>query len=118
MAMRTTVSRWGRTTEVRPEHLGKVALLGLVLHIGVTIGRRGSEPVVIVLPPPLEAPAPVVVKAEAKVKRAVLPSFHDELPDMSSPTFARQVKAMGLNPKDVAMFAQMMRTKDLAAFRR
>ncbi|MGV3616933.1 MAG: hypothetical protein ACO1SV_16525 [Fimbriimonas sp.] len=108
---------------VRTDHLGKVALFGLVLHLGVTIGRHGNGPLEVVLPPPLEAPKEIVSgssRAQRLVpaSKALLPAVGDSLPEMGSRQFDRQMREMGLHPDEVRKFAQMMETQDLSAFRK
>lgn len=103
------------------ENLGKVALFGLVLHVGVTIGRSGRAPVFVVLPPPLEEPVATVTARPQKLvdpTPELLPGVESELPEMGTKEFDRRMRGMGLDPKEVAMFGQMMKTRDLAAFRK
>lgn len=121
MAIRSIQGKTGRTMRVEIDHLGKVALFGLVMHVGVTIGRRGNAPIFVVLPPPVETPVETVTARPQKLvdpTPELLPGLDSDLPEMGTKEFNRRVKGMGLDPREVAMFSQMMKTQDLAAFRK
>lgn len=108
---------------VRTDHLGKAALFALVLHAGVTIGRHAQAPTFVVLPPPLESPKEIVttsVRAQKLVdpNPELLPALENDLPEMGTKEFDHRMREMGLESSEVAKFAQMMQTQDLAAFQK
>jgi hypothetical protein len=117
MAIRSGFGTKGRTMRVRTVLLGRIALFALVLHVGVAIGRGARQPVVVV------QPAPVVTETKRPQRMVdptpeLLPAVASDLPDIGTKEFNIRVREMGLDSGEVAKFAQMMRTQDLAVFRK
>ena len=107
---------------VRTDHLAKVGLLILVLHVGVTIGKRSHAPIVVTLPQPLPQ-VQVIETGSARAQRIALPTqellppLHERLPKMGTPEFEARMRKLGLDPAVVQRFSEMQKRQKMTAFR-